>query len=406
MRLIVAFDTWILSPTRRCDGCYVYAKRLLKEFADLLRENPSVQVRPFVARDGRNDAKQLTASSGFRPIESESLASSSYWWWLASAQMSSRKEKADLLFSPTVRSFPLGLVPTVTTIADVTPLKIPEMIKRRGLTDRVFLSIAPRLSNRIITVSESSKKDIVEQFNISPDKISVTYEAADISLFNAEAADPARQAEVFQHLDIRRPFLFHHGSVHIRKNLVRLIEAYSQTLAKHRELDVDLVLAGANAWGHEEIMAAAMRVKRGRVIFTGAISDEGLALVLKGATAVVIPSLYEGFCLPMVEAMACGIPTIASNNSCLPEVSGNVLRYFDPLSVEDMANGIEQVLCDSALRQELSIAGIRRSSEFSWRRCARQTLQVLTDAYQEVTGREVDRKHVDSVTARPKVAKG
>jgi glycosyltransferase involved in cell wall biosynthesis len=130
------------------------------------------------------------------------------------------------------------------------------------------------------------------------------------------------------------------------------------------------------------VNAAAERRGRGRVVLAGMLDDSDLALLIKGASLAVVPSLYEGFSLPMVEAMACGVPTIASNTSCLPEISGNALAYFDPLSVEDMATSMETLLRDSELRSRVSEKGIHRAREFTWERCAQQTLEVLMNAGQ------------------------
>ena len=111
-----------------------------------------------------------------------------------------------------------------------------------------------------------------------------------------------------------------------------------------------------------------------------ALPAEDLSILVKNAALCAIPSLYEGFCLPLIEAMACGIPTIASNSSCIPEISAGKLRYFDPLSVEEMAVEMERALTDAGLRKELREAGLRRASEFSWQRCAQETLRVLEQA--------------------------
>ena len=145
-------------------------------------------------------------------------------------------------------------------------------------------------------------------------------------------------------------------------------------------MECDLVLAGPMGWNHDEIIAMARTANqdsRLRVIFTGPLSDDDLAILVKSAVLEVIPSLYEGFCLPMVEAMACGTPTIAANTSCLPEVSGGVLRYFDPLSVEDIACWMQRALEDSELRRELSRAGVERAAILSWDACARETMNIL-----------------------------
>src|SRR5262249_5459093 len=149
-------------------------------------------------------------------------------------------------------------------------------------------------------------------------------------------------------------------------------------LSRNPDLDVDLVLAGPLGWNCDDVVAAAAEAApRGRIVLTGALEDRELAALLRGATLTVIPSLYEGFCLPMVESMACGVPTIASNISCLPEVSGNVLRYFDPLQIEDMVVCMQRVLEDDALRAELSRRGKERAASFDWERCAEETLAVL-----------------------------
>jgi alpha-1,3-rhamnosyl/mannosyltransferase len=150
---------------------------------------------------------------------------------------------------------------------------------------------------------------------------------------------------------------------------------------------LDLVLAGPLGWEHEKVFAAANRCssKRGQVVVTGMLDDHELELLLKGAEIVAIPSLYEGFCLPMVEAMACGIPAVVSNNSCFPEISANALEYFDPQSNENMAHKMESVLCDSELRERIRRRGMKRAAEFSWERCGRETLNVLARA----VGREL-----------------
>jgi glycosyltransferase involved in cell wall biosynthesis len=143
-----------------------------------------------------------------------------------------------------------------------------------------------------------------------------------------------------------------------------------------------LVLAGPLGWEYESVLMEANRRTgpRGNVIFTQALSDLDLARLIKKARLAVIPSLYEGFCLPLVESMACGIPTIAANRSCLPEISGGVLRYFDPESTDEMAVCMEEVLESQELRQKLSDQGLRQAAQFDWGRCAEETLTILAQA--------------------------
>jgi glycosyltransferase involved in cell wall biosynthesis len=164
-------------------------------------------------------------------------------------------------------------------------------------------------------------------------------------------------------------------------------------LARNRQIDVDLVLAGPLGWLYGELLdeVKADSSSRGRVILPGALSDADLALLIKKSTMVAIPSLYEGFCLPMVEAMACGAPTIAAATSCLPEISAGVLRYFDPLSVDAIAVCMEEVLEDSDLQHDLSVKGRARAQELSWRRCGQETLELLVEA---AGGRSIDRREL------------
>jgi glycosyltransferase involved in cell wall biosynthesis len=289
-----------------------------------------------------------------------------------------------LLFSPTPNVVPLGVIPVVATVADVTPLKLPPQLMGSNYAMRAFSYIAARLSRKIITLSECSKRDIVELYRVPPEKVSVIYCGYDDKFYNATPPDEEVLLPLLKRFRIRQPYIFHHGTIQPRKNFQRLIEAYGLALENNRNLDVQLVLAGSFGWQHEAIIRAGSQLKgRGQVIFTGSLSETELSTLLKCSIASVVPSLYEGFCLPLVEAMACGVPTIAANSSCLPEISGGVLRYFDPLSVEDMAVRINELLEDRSLRNQLAAAGARRANEFSWVRCAQETYDFLIKTHGE-----------------------
>jgi glycosyltransferase involved in cell wall biosynthesis len=158
----------------------------------------------------------------------------------------------------------------------------------------------------------------------------------------------------------------------------RLVQAWDLVCERCKSADLQLVLAGPMGFGSEEVCRLReASPNRARIILTGPLSDADLATLVKSAFLCVIPSLYEGFCLPMVEAMACGVPTIASSSSCMPEISGGVLDYFDPLAVEDIADKILRALGDSDLRNSLRLKGLLRASDFSWERCGRETLSIF-----------------------------
>jgi len=240
------------------------------------------------------------------------------------------------------------------------------------------------MANRVLTISEWSKRDLVEIYGLNPGNVEVTYLGYDKRLYNDVPPDPEVSAELLGRFGIRRPFILHHGMVQLRKNVHRLIQAWDRVHERDRDFSVQLVLAGAMGHGHEEILRVRETSRnRDRVILTGALPDAELATLVKNASLCAIPSLYEGFCLPMVEAMACGVPTVASNSSCIPEVSGSVLEYFDPLSVEEMGETIRCALEDSELRGRLRDRGLARAAEFSWERCARETLRIFVGTVAE-----------------------
>jgi len=247
---------------------------------------------------------------------------------------------------------------------------------------RVLLKGCARFSRAIITSSECSKKDIVALLGVPEGKVTVIHDGCDHAVFNAEPPDPAAVASLRVRLGIDKPYVLHHGTIQPRKNLKRLIDAFRLMLARNRSLELDLVLAGHAGWASEEIIEAARNSSGGRerVILAGVVPEADLALLIKGAELAVVPSLYEGFSLPMVESMACGTPTIVSQTSCLPEISGNVLAYFDPLSIDDMATCMQSALTDSQMRERLREKGIEQASKFTWERCARETLDVLIAA--------------------------
>lgn len=377
--LTIAFDTWALNSLFRNQGIHVYAKHLLGHFRELAALH-SVEVRPFTPSGVQNDANTLEPASGFRPRQASLLRFDRLWRY-GGAWLTTWWQNPDVIFCPASTTMHLPTRPKrAVTIHDVSPVVTPDfapasIVRKLRRSQRW----AAKFSDRIVTDSICSKRDLVEIYGLPESKVSVIYLGYDKSYFNADGPAPAVLSALLRMYKIERPYLFHHGLVQPRKNLKRLVEGFGLVLARNPNLDFDLVLAGALGWKGEELVAAAngSAGSRGKVVFTGGLSDLDLATLLKGATLVVIPSLYEGFCLPMVEAMACGVPTIAANTSCLPEISGGVLRYFNPESVEEMASCMEAALESASLRKELSEKGKSRASQFDWRCCAEQTLDVL-----------------------------
>jgi glycosyltransferase involved in cell wall biosynthesis len=377
----IAIDSWTLASRFRCQGTYVYAQNVLREFKKIARAGTGMRFALFASGRNGNDAISIAPEENFE-LCSSSLLDYDRLWRFGGAGLSAARSQADVIFVPTAATLPIGRVPAVCTIHDVTPITMPSHSKKVGTMQHVLMKGCARFSRAIITSSECSKEDIVALLGVPEEKVSVVHDGCDHAVFNAKPADPAAVASMRLRLGIDKPYVLHHGTIQPRKNLKRLIEAFRLMLARNRWLDLDLVLAGQMGWASDEIVEAARNSSggRGRVILAGVVSEADLAMLIKGAEMAVVPSLYEGFSLPMVESMACGTPAIASRTSCLPEISGNVLAYFDPLSIDDMATCMQSALTDSQMRERLREKGIERASQFTWERCARETLDVLIKA--------------------------
>jgi glycosyltransferase involved in cell wall biosynthesis len=376
--LKVAFDASALKPQYNHHGIQVYTGNLL---AALRRKAGSIDmdIRPFIPASEGSTTSGFPEELGFHPRKS-SLMQFDRLWRYGGSTAAAFLDGADIMLNPNGVSLPIKtLLPTVTTIHDLTPMVMPCFPRRTAFFLKFLLQRSAKSSAAIITVSENSRQDLIRICRIPQSKVRVVYEGYDRDLFSSVPTDPALLRQLLVRLAINRPYILHHGAIQPRKNLIRLIAAYRRMLAGNSQLDFDLVLAGPRAWQHGETINAAQdgSASKGKVILTGPLNDRDLSVLVRGAALEVIPSLYEGFCLPMVEAMACGVPTIAANTSCLPEISGGVLRYFNPDSVEDMASCMETVLLCRDLQAELAVRGRERAQKFSWDLCAQQTLAVV-----------------------------
>jgi glycosyltransferase involved in cell wall biosynthesis len=375
--LKVAFDASALKAQYNHHGIQVYTRNLLAALRRIAGSN-DMEIRPFIPST-EDFATKPEDGPGFYPRKSPSMQFDRLWRY-GGATAAAFLDGADIMLNPNGASLPINtLLPTVTTIHDLTPMVMPCFPRRTAFFLKFLLQRSAKSSKAIITVSQNSRQDLIRICGVRESKVHIIYEGYDRALFNAVPPDPGLLRQLLVRFGINRPYILHHGAIQPRKNLVRLIAAYRRMLAGNPQLDFDLVLAGPLAWQHEQTVDAAKadNAGRGKVVLTGALNERDLSLLVRGAALEVIPSLYEGFCLPMVEAMACGTPTIAANTSCLPEISGGVLRYFDPTSIEDISAIMQTVLQSSHLQAELAGRGRERVQKFDWDLCAEQTLAVI-----------------------------
>jgi glycosyltransferase involved in cell wall biosynthesis len=191
-------------------------------------------------------------------------------------------------------------------------------------------------------------------------------------------SDPERLAAVRRRYDLPERFILFLGAVEPRKNLLRLIEAFAALKPALRR-ETPLVVAGAHGWLNDSVRERVGKLGLDKsVLFPGYIAGDDVAALYSLATVFAYPSLWEGFGLPVLEAMACGTPVLTSNVSALPEVAGDAALFVTPTDVEAIADGLARLLDDAALRAELGARGVRRTAAFSWKRCARETLAVYT----------------------------
>jgi glycosyltransferase involved in cell wall biosynthesis len=271
-------------------------------------------------------------------------------------------------------------IPVVATLMDAIPLSNPEWVRQRlAPVKRWLWRQAGHWADHVITISEYSKHEIVEHFGISPEKISVTPLGVDERFF--DRIDAASRAEVVERLKLPERFFLFVGTLQPRKNLERALEAHAKLPAAMRA-DVPLVVVGRAGWGCEGLVARLTdRNLGGMVRWLQYLPDYEVRCLMQTATALIFPSLCEGFGLPVVEAFASGLPVVTSNTTSLPEVAGEAALLVNPEDAGEISDALHQVIEVSGLAERLTAAGLQRARQLSWKACAQGTL----DVYQRVT---------------------
>lgn len=246
---------------------------------------------------------------------------------------------------------------------------------------RWHLPYAARRADQVITVSECSRRDLIRHVGLAPCRLQVIPEGVDPEF--QPLADSNERRAILARYGIKQPYLLYVGGINARKNIARLFEAFVRVRESHP--DLILVIGGKRQWQTDEIDTTFRRLDLAEYVhFTGYVEDADLPALYNAAELFIFPSLYEGFGLPPLEAMACGTPVITSNISSLPEVVDDAALTVDPHEVNQLASAIERVLTDTMLQTELRRRGIARAAEFTWERTARETLAL----YERVLDRQ------------------
>ncbi|MBI2017757.1 glycosyltransferase family 4 protein [Candidatus Daviesbacteria bacterium] len=389
-------------------GTENYSYQLLKALAKIDKANRYfVYTRPFISRP---IDQLMKLPKNFKVVEIR-------WprfWTQGGLAVQTFKDNLDVLFVPS-HTLPIIRRPGLKTVITVHDLGSEYLPSMHQLKQRLYLGFMQKYqlnsATKIIAVSQATKLDLVKRIGIDPGKIKVVYEGYDQGNFknqNSKVKIDAQSSILKYYELITNNYFLFVGTVQPRKNLERVISAFSRFIAQSKTRNGDsieykvssiegkkqkkakphytlytipytLVIAGSKGWLSNDIYKLPKKLGiEDRVKFLGYVPEKDLPALYSGAQALVFPSLFEGFGLPILEAQACGCPVVTSNVSSMPEVAGKGAIYVDPYSVDDIVDGMERVK-GKAERVKLIKAGYENIKRFSWEKCAAQTLKVFEE---------------------------
>jgi glycosyltransferase involved in cell wall biosynthesis len=367
-----------LDQSYRSAGIHWYIHNLLQH---LPQADPGVDYTVFLRELGYPQADGLRLVPTDLPTHRPPIR---FLWEQVIQPWAARRAGLDLLHCPAFVGPLVGSVPFVVTVHDLSYLLFPEGFRGRNRTYlRILTQRSVRRARRVIAVSESTRQDLVRLYGLAPDRVDVVHNGVDpgfrplpreeVATFRAKRALPEQ-------------FLLFVGTLEPRKNIVRLVEAYAG-LPKPRS---PLLLVGGKGWFYDQVFARVEELELvNEVRFVGYVPEDELPWWYNAATALVYPSLYEGFGLPALESMACGTPVVTSTSSSLPEVMGQAGIQVEPTDVPALTAAVQRVLQDATLRAQLRAAGLTQAARFSWPGTASGTVRSYHRALQ--TGGGVER---------------
>ncbi len=358
----------------RIDGTRVYILNLLRRFGVLSPEDEFLIYH-------KKDFNPELAPPNFSNYKIKKIKSPLFWTQTRFA-LELLRDKPDVLWMP------MHNIPVITkilknkktkitvTIHDLAFKIFPGHFPKKDLLELNFLTnLAVKNADKIIAVSESSKKDILKFYpSVTPEKIRVIHHGFDSDLFQKEISKEKIESALRSYKLKAKNYILYVGALQPRKNLEVLIDAFN--LIKKNNPEIKLVLAGGKAWTWESIFEKAEKSPYSKdIIITGTIPFEDIVILYRSASLFVFPSLYEGFGIPVLEAMAAGVSVICSRNSSLPEAGGDAVLYFNAENSEELAGKIREFLESDELKNSLIAKGQKQIKKFSWDKCARETLE-------------------------------
>lgn len=366
-------------------GSGVYALQLLKQFAS----DKNHKFIVFLKENPLSDLPKETSNFKYLFFGPKKL-----WTQFALPIKLFFGSNLDIFFSLGHYGPRFSKIKYAITIFDLSYMHFPDLFKKDDLYKlNKWSEYSIKKASHVLTISSSTKNDIVKYYGINPAKISVNYLGYDRKIFKPQAK--RKIAKIREKYKINGDYIIFVGTLQPRKNIERLIEAFHRVLTSSgshlirtkknpdvpiaRQPDnLQLVIVGKKGWLYDSIFAKVKELNlEDKVIFTGYAPDPDLSALISGARVYVLPSLWEGFGIPVIEAQACGVPVVVSNMSSLPEIVGDSAVLIDPLSVSSITSGIKKVLNNKKLSQKLTEKGFENIRRFSWQNCATETLKVL-----------------------------
>lgn len=346
-----------------------YIRRLLTGFASIPGDNT------YFLYTNRPLPEDIRLPDNFRTVLLRRPLPRFQLWFQLALPGRLKRDGVDI-FHGLFSRLPLHLpVPGVLTVHDLSGYTMPGMHKKWTHMTNLMYPAFVRKASGIVAVSRATAREVEKYFPEAASKVTVIPEAAPSEY--AEVRDPDKLRRTREKLGLPGRYILFLGTIEPRKNLSRLLAAYT---AAAGSIPHSLVIAGSVGWKTGDLFRELERSGiKDRVIFTGFVESRDIPALMTMADLFVFPSLYEGFGLPILEAMACGTPVITSNVSSMPEVAGDAALLVDPLSTDSIAEGLKELALDPGKRGELRGKGLRRTAEFSWKEIAESTLQVYRE---------------------------
>ncbi len=348
-------------------GVSVYALNILKYFSKVA--NQEIQFNVYLKNPPLNDLPEENKYFKYCSINGKFLWSQIY----LPIHLYFNKN-IDVYFSPAHYLPRFCPIPQVVTIHDLAYLYYPEDFTKKDLWQlKNWTKFAINKAKSIIAVSKTTKKDIIKNYKIEESKISVIYNGFEKSFKNSEI----KNLDLNKNSKLKiKNFILFAGTIQPRKNIETLIDAFDKFVQTNH--DFKLVIAGKKGWLYENIFEKVKVMNlENKVIFTDHVSDPELIWLYKNAFCLVLPSLYEGFGIPVLEAMNFDCPVVTSFSSSLPEIGGDASLYFNPKNPDDLLEKLKSLKENKELRKELIAKGRQRIKDFSWEKCGEQTLKII-----------------------------